>query len=92
MPTPARVVEFYDRFEEGVFSIEAGRVPALAILTALIWATEAMRAVPMIGSVPIKIQTGVDGLSLAFALSLGLLCGLIFGAAPAAQGAPNSGR
>ena len=39
----------------------------------------------MIGSVPIKIQTNLNGVSLAFALALGLLCGLIFGVAPAAQ-------
>jgi macrolide transport system ATP-binding/permease protein len=50
-----------------------------------VWATDAMRAVPMIGSVPIKIQTSLNGVSLAFALALGLLCGLIFGVAPAAQ-------
>src|SRR5580765_584085 len=50
-----------------------------------VWATDAMRAVPMIGSVPLKIQTGVDGVGLGFALSLGLLCGVIFGAAPALQ-------
>ena len=50
-----------------------------------VWATEAMRAVPMIGSVPLKLQTGLDGASLAFALGLGLSCGLLFGLAPAAQ-------
>ena len=44
-----------------------------------------MRAVPMIASVPVKIVTRVDGLGLAFALGLGLLCALIFGIAPAAQ-------
>ena len=50
-----------------------------------VWATDALRTVPMIGAVPIKFQTGVDGLGLAFALTLGLVCGLIFGVAPAAQ-------
>jgi predicted permease len=50
-----------------------------------VWATEAMRAVPMITSVPVMIRTGVDGVGLAFALGLGLLCGLIFGVAPAVQ-------
>jgi putative ABC transport system permease protein len=39
----------------------------------------------MIASVPIKIVTGVDALGLAFALGLGVLCGLLFGIAPAAQ-------
>ena len=50
-----------------------------------VWATEAMRAVPMIASVPVKLQTGIDGLGLTFAIGLGLLCGLIVGIAPAAQ-------
>src|SRR5260221_452468 len=50
-----------------------------------VWATDAMRAVPMITSVPVMIRTGVDGVSLAFALGLGLLSGLLFGAAPAVQ-------
>ncbi len=38
-----------------------------------VWATDALRAVPMIASVPVKIVTGVDALGLAFALGLGLL-------------------
>jgi uncharacterized protein (TIRG00374 family) len=38
-----RVREFYVRFEEGVFSISRRQLPVLAIVTALIWATEAMR-------------------------------------------------
>ena len=57
---------------------------ALGVVIA-VWATDAMRAVPLIGSVPIKFQTSLDGVSLAFALGLGLLCGLIFGIAPAVQ-------
>jgi len=43
LPLPARIVEFYDRFEEGVFSIGVGQVPRIALVTALIWATEAAR-------------------------------------------------
>ncbi|HTK55074.1 MAG TPA: ABC transporter permease, partial [Gemmatimonadaceae bacterium] len=43
------------------------------------------RAVPMIGAFPIRFQTSLDGTGLAFAIGLGLLCGLIFGAAPAIQ-------
>ena len=33
-----------------------------------VWATDALRAVPMIGSLPVKFQTSVDGVGLAFAL------------------------
>jgi glycosyltransferase 2 family protein len=43
LPLPQRVTEFYDRFEEGVFSISPRAIPRLAFVTALIWATEAMR-------------------------------------------------
>jgi predicted permease len=50
-----------------------------------VWATEALRAVPMIGAVPIKFQTSVDAVGLAFAMLLGVACGVIFGVAPAAQ-------
>ncbi len=50
-----------------------------------IWGTEALRAVPMIGAFPIKFQTSVDQAGLAFAMLLGLLCGLIFGVLPAVQ-------
>jgi predicted permease len=68
------------------------------------WATEALRAVPLLGAFPIKFQTNLDGTSLAFAMGLGVACGLIFGIAPALQlalldpqnalrsGARNAGR
>jgi predicted permease len=56
----------------------------LGVLIA-VWGTEALRAVPLIGAFPIKFQTDLDAVSLGFAASLGILCGVIFGAAPAAQ-------
>jgi uncharacterized protein (TIRG00374 family) len=41
---PHRVVDFYDRFEEGVFSSVGLRgLPWLGLLTVTIWATEALR-------------------------------------------------
>ncbi len=44
LPLPHRVLELYDRFEEGVFSAMGLRaLPRLALLTGLIWATESMR-------------------------------------------------
>ena len=56
----------------------------LGVLIA-IWGTEALRAVPFIGAFPIKFQTDLDGVSIAFAAVLGIICGLVFGIAPAAQ-------
>ena len=49
------------------------------------WATEALRAVPFITAFPIKFQTEVDAVSLAFAMALGVASGLLFGIAPALQ-------
>jgi predicted permease len=57
---------------------------ALAVPIA-IWGTEALRAVPIITAFPIRFQTDVDAVSLAFAALLGIVCGLLFGIAPAAQ-------
>lgn len=68
------------------------------------WGTEALRAMPPYGAFPIKFQTNLDGLGLLFAVGLGILCSLLFGAAPALQlglvdpqralrsGAKSSGR
>jgi len=50
-----------------------------------VWGTNALRAVPMIGAFPIRFQTSLDATGLAFAVGLGLLCGVVFGAAPALQ-------
>jgi len=57
---------------------------ALGVLLA-IWGTTAFRAVPMLGTFPIKFQTSIDGTALLFALALAVACGLGFGALPAAQ-------
>jgi glycosyltransferase 2 family protein len=44
LPIPHRVLEYYDRFEEGVFSAVGLRhLPPLVVITGLIWSTEAMR-------------------------------------------------
>lgn len=50
-----------------------------------VWGSNALRAVPMPGGLPIRFQTSVDMLGLAFALGLGLTCGLVFGLVPALQ-------
>ncbi len=61
LPLPHRVVEFYDRFEEGLFSIDARRLPALIIVTGLIWATEAMRLYLVILALGPDINLGISG-------------------------------
>ena len=44
LPLPVRILELYDRFEEGVFgAVGLKHLPVLAILTGLIWMTEGMR-------------------------------------------------
>jgi hypothetical protein len=44
LPLPARVMELYDKFEQGVFgAVGARSLPPLVVLTVLIWATEGMR-------------------------------------------------
>ena len=44
LPVPQRVVELYDKFEDGVFGAVSGRqLPVLAVITGLIWCTEGLR-------------------------------------------------
>jgi hypothetical protein len=50
-----------------------------------VWGTDALRAVPFSTSWPIRFQTRVDALGLAFAMLLGIACGVAFGLAPALQ-------
>jgi len=49
------------------------------------WASDALRAVPMLGAFPIRFQTDLDATTLVFAMGLGVACGLVFGLAPAIQ-------
>ena len=49
---------------------------------AAVWGTKALLLLPLTG-VPIRFQTSVDSTGLAFAMTLGVLSGLLFGAAPA---------
>lgn len=44
LPLPARVLDLYDRFEQGVFgAVGVRQLPVLALLTVLVWSTEAIR-------------------------------------------------
>jgi uncharacterized protein (TIRG00374 family) len=63
LPLPHSIVEFYDRFEEGVFSaIGLRALPRLVIVTGLIWATEAMRLYLVVGALGFEdVQLGISG-------------------------------
>ena len=62
LPLPHRVLEFYDRFEEGVFSVGARALPRLIILTVLIWSTEAMRLFLVVEALGFPdIHLGISG-------------------------------
>jgi glycosyltransferase 2 family protein len=69
LPLPSRIVEFYDRFEEGVFTSVGRRVvPRLLVVTGLIWATEAIRLYLVVQALALP---GVSlGLSGAFFVAL----------------------
>jgi uncharacterized protein (TIRG00374 family) len=63
LPLPHRLVELYDRFEEGVFSaIGLRALPRLAILTGLIWATEALRLYLVVAAFGFPdVRIGISG-------------------------------
>jgi glycosyltransferase 2 family protein len=61
LPLPHRVVEFYDRFEEGVFSIAPRRIPLLALVTVLIWATEGLRLWFVMQALGVTTGIGISG-------------------------------
>ena len=63
LPLPHKVIEFYDRFEEGVFSAVGMRaLPRLVLLTGLIWTTEAMRLFLVVEAMGFPdIHLGISG-------------------------------
>ena len=54
-----------------------------AVLAA--WGVQALRAVPLTTALPIRFQTSVDGLGLAVALGLGVVCAVLVAVLPAWQ-------
>jgi len=50
-----------------------------------IWATELIRPRTVVAGFPITFNASVDGVGLAFAMVLGVACGVAFGLAPAIQ-------
>jgi hypothetical protein len=62
LPLPDRALEFYDRFEEGLFSINRRSLGPLAILTVLIWVTEGMRLWLVIQALGLPgVSMGISG-------------------------------
>ena len=63
LPVPHRVIEFYDRFEEGVFgAVGLRHLPPLVLLTGLIWATEAMRLYLVVSALGYPdVELGISG-------------------------------
>ncbi|HEX5149266.1 MAG TPA: lysylphosphatidylglycerol synthase transmembrane domain-containing protein [Candidatus Limnocylindrales bacterium] len=63
LPLPPRVVEFYDRFEQGVFgAIALRQLPLLGGLTGSIWMTEALRLFLVIQAFSFAdVRVGVSG-------------------------------
>jgi uncharacterized protein (TIRG00374 family) len=88
LPLPHRVIEFYDRFEEGVFAVAAHQVPRLAVVTALIWATEATRLYLVVLALGFDISLGISG-AFFVALIASLLTAIPF--TPAGLGIVEGG-
>lgn len=63
LPLPHRVIEFYDRFEEGVFGAIGFRaLPALVVITGLVWATEGARLYLVIEALGFRdVHLGISG-------------------------------
>jgi glycosyltransferase 2 family protein len=82
LPLPHRVVEFYDRFEEGVFgAVGLRQMPILIVLTGLIWTTEAMRLFLVVEALGIPgVHLGISG---SFFVAL---CGSLLTAVPLTPG------
>jgi glycosyltransferase 2 family protein len=78
LPAKQRVLEYYDRFEEGVFAVGKRHVPWLAFITALIWATEAMRLLLVIQALGFTdVHLGISG-AFFVALAASLLTAIPF--------------
>ena len=90
LPIPAEMLEFYDRFEEGVFSaIGLRQIPILLLLTALIWSTEAFRLLFVVQALGFPdVHLGISG-AFFVALTGSLLTAVPF--TPAGLGIVEAG-
>ena len=88
LPLPPRIVLLYERFEEGVFSVDRRQVPLVALLTALIWTTEALRLLFVVDALGFDISLGISG-AFFVALVASLLTAVPF--TPAGLGIVEAG-
>ena len=90
LPLPHRVLDLYDRFEEGVFGAVGFRaLPGLVVLTGLIWGTEAARLYLVIEALGFPdVHLGVSG-AFFVALTGSLLTAVPF--TPAGLGVVEGG-
>ena len=63
LPLPHRAIEFYDRFEQGVFSaLKRRQLPGLALLGVGIWMTEALRLYLVVRALGFPdVELGISG-------------------------------
>ena len=63
LPTPPRILELYERFEEGVFGAMGLRhLPTLAFVTGLIWMTEGLRLFIVVAALGFPdVELGLSG-------------------------------
>ena len=90
LPFPDRVLELYDRFEEGVFSAVTFRqLPPLLVLTTFIWATEGLRLYFVVQALGFDdVSLGISG-AVFVALIGSLLTAVPF--SPAGLGVVDAG-
>lgn len=88
LPLPDRIKEFYERFETGVFSVDRRTLPIVAILTFLIWTTEALRLLFVVEAMGFGISLGISG-AFFVALVASLLTAVPF--TPAGLGIVEAG-
>lgn len=88
LPLPERARELYERFENGVFSTDRRTLPMVALLTMLIWTTEALRLLFVVESLGFEISLGISG-AFFVALVASLLTAVPF--TPAGLGIVEAG-
>jgi uncharacterized protein (TIRG00374 family) len=88
LPLPEKGKELYEHFEEGVFSADRRTLPLVALLTLLIWTTEALRLLFVVEALGFDISLGISG-AFFVALVASLLTAVPF--TPAGLGIVEAG-